>query len=167
MKYSKTILAGATMLLAAAITSLALAQTPEFGERMNKFLNDHPDVAAKVRADPSLLMNRQFRHEHPELQTFMQNHPNDYRTLEAHGIGAYDSNHVWRDENWWHQNHPDWMYQNHPEWAANHPDWKADENAHPEWFRHPVEAMHHEEAVHHEERVHRAEAQAAAHQHHN
>jgi hypothetical protein len=159
MKHPKTLLAGAILLFATAITSMAMAQ--QMGPKMDKFLNAHPDLAAKVRADPSLLYNKQFREEHPELQTFMQNHPNEYNRLAQHGVGAFDSGHVWRDEGWWHDHDPGWMYSHHPEWASNHPEWRADQTAHPEWFRHPVEAMHHEEAVHH------AEAEAHYQEHHH
>jgi hypothetical protein len=161
MKHPKTLLAGAILLLATAIASMAMAQTAEFGEKMNKFLNSHPDVAAKVRADPSLLYNKQFREEHPELQTFMQNHPNVYGKLAERGIGAYDSNHVWRDENWWHAHDPNWVSQHHPEWAQNHPEWGQN---HAEVAPHPGTFVAHEPmAVSNE-----AAANAAQkHHHHN
>ncbi|HXN11623.1 MAG TPA: hypothetical protein VN865_00855 [Candidatus Acidoferrales bacterium] len=162
MKHPKTVVAGAIFFLATAISSMALAQ--QMGPKMDRFLNDHPELGAQVRANPSLLYDRQFRHDHPELETFMQNHPNEYKRLEQHGVGAYDSGHVWRDESWWHDHDPGWMYAHHPEWANNHPEWRADANAHPEWFRHPVEAMHHEEAVRHAEA---AEAHAQYNQHHH
>jgi len=140
MKHPKTLVAGAIFLLATAITSLTMAQ--QMGPRMNRFLNDHPELGAQVRANPSLLDSRQFRHDHPELQTFMQNHPNEYHTLAAHGVGAYDSGHVWRDDNWWHEHDPGWVSAHHPEWAGNHPEWRADAAGH------SFESMHHEEAVH-------------------
>jgi hypothetical protein len=148
MKHPITLLAGAILLLATAIPSMTMAQESMFGQKMNHFLNAHPDVASKVRADPSLLYSKQFREQHPELQTFMQNHPEVYTRLEQKGIhpggfGAYDSNHMWRDSDWWHQHDPGWMYKNHPEWASNHPDWRADQTAHPEWFGHPAGGYEH------------------------
>jgi hypothetical protein len=108
-----------------------------YGQKMDRFLAAHPDVASKVREDPDLLYSKQFREEHPELQKFMQNHPNVYKKLDArigpspehamggpeHGIGAYDQSHQWRDADWWHQHDPGWVNKNHPEWANNHPDW--------------------------------------------
>ncbi|MGC1398217.1 hypothetical protein [Candidatus Binatus sp.] len=139
MKHPKTLLAGAIILLATAITSVAMAQ--EMGPKMDKFLNAHPDLAAKVRADPSLLYNKQFRDEHPELQTFMQNHPNEYKRLAQHGVGAYDSGHVWRDENWWHAHDPNWVNEHHPEWAHDHPEWAQN---HAEVAPHPGTYAEHE-----------------------
>jgi hypothetical protein len=193
MKHSKTMLAGLILLLAAALPSIAMAQQDVFGDKMNKFLNDHPDVAAKVRSDPSLLYSKQFRHEHPDLQTFMQNHPETYTRLEQHGVysgghgaGAYDQNHQWRSANWWHQNNPNWANQNHPEWAQSHPEW----NNHPvggapnEAFHEtaPNEAVAHEPMVHepvtneayahgatavHEPGAYQANSAAPKHHHHN
>src|SRR5208282_735779 len=88
MKYLKPILAGAILLF--AIPSMALAQESMYGEKMNKFLNDHPDVGEKVRANPSLLYDKHFREEHPDLQRFMQNHPEEYKRLNEHGAGPYN-----------------------------------------------------------------------------
>jgi hypothetical protein len=135
MKLSKTRLVGAILLLVAAIPALAMAQDAEFGEKMNKYLNEHPNMAAKVRANPSLLYDKQFREAHPELQQFMQTHPQVYERMDQRGLGAYDSSHTWRDANWWHQNDPGWAAKNHPEWAASHPEWAANhqEANHQEW----------------------------------
>ncbi len=130
MKLSKTRLAGAILLLAAAIPALAMAQNAEFGEKMNKYLNEHPKMAAKVRADPSLLYDKKFRRAHPELQQYMQDHPQVYKRMDERGLGAYDSGHTWRDASWWHEHDPGWINKNHPEWAASHPEWAAN---HQEW----------------------------------
>jgi hypothetical protein len=164
MKHSKTVVAGAIFLLATAITSLAMAQG--MGPKMDRFLGDHPELAAQVRANPSLLYDRQFRHDHPELQTFMQNHPNEYKTLEDHGVGAFDSGHVWHDAGWWHQNNPGWVTAHHPEWAANHPDWKADAAGHPygDAVGHPYGTVQQHEYAEH--RAEAAEAHAQYKQHH-
>jgi hypothetical protein len=39
------------------------------------FLDNHPEIAAQVRKNPSLLTNEQFVKQHPELQTYLQQHP--------------------------------------------------------------------------------------------
>ncbi len=148
MKHAKTILAGAiAMLAAAAMPSMARAQASLFGEKLNRFLNEHPRLAETVRADPQLLYSKKFREQHPELQVFMQEHPEVYaqinRTIPrqgehgpgGRGPGAYDREHQWRDANWWHENDPNWANKNHPEWAESHPEWNKPRpvmEAHPE-----------------------------------
>jgi len=163
MKHLKIMPAVLIVLIAMAMPSIAAAQYQE--ERLDAFLNQRPALKAQLERNPSLIYDRRFREQHPDLQAFMQNHPNVWGKLSNSGRwGAYGPDHSWHEADWWHEHDPGWMYKNHPEWAENHPDWKADENAHPEWFRHPVEAMHHEEAVHHHEKeVHHAEAEEAAH----
>lgn len=167
MKHLKPLLAVAIVMIAMAMPSISAAQYQE--ARLDKFLNDHPDVKAKLDRDPNLIYNKGFREQHPELQQFMQNHPSVWGKMPNHDRwGAYGPDHNWHEADWWHQHDPGWMYQNHPEWAENHADWRGDQNSHPEWFRHPDEAVHNEDAVHHEREVHRAEAAQAAHtkQHH-
>jgi hypothetical protein len=41
----------------------------------NRFLDDHREVAEQVRRDPTLLDNREFVHNHPELQAYLQSDP--------------------------------------------------------------------------------------------
>ena len=167
MKHLKPLLAVAIMMIAMAIPSISAAQYHE--ARLDKFLNDHPDVKAKLERDPDLIYNKGFREEHPELQQFMQNHPSVWGKMPNHDRwGAYGPDHNWHEADWWHQHDPGWMYKNHPEWAESHADWRADQNSHPEWFGHPDamhhnEGMHHEEAVHHENEVPHAEAAQATH----
>ncbi|MGA7871983.1 MAG: hypothetical protein WCA22_13945 [Candidatus Binatus sp.] len=166
MKHSKTMLAGLILLLAAAMPSMAMAQ---YGEpRLDHFLDSHPGMKTQLERNPDLIYNRNFRKQHPDLEAFMQNHPNVWGKLAGSGRwGAYGPDHNWHEADWWHEHDPGWLYKNHPEWAENHPDWRADQTNHPEWFRHPIEAMHHEEAVHHEheEAVHHEEA--VEHHHHD
>ena len=42
---------------------------------MDNFLDGHPEIAEQLRRDPSLINNRQFVENHPELQEFLQQHP--------------------------------------------------------------------------------------------
>jgi len=123
MKHAKTVLAGAILFLVAAMPSMARAQYHE--QRLDKFLNDHPNVKEKLERDPNLIYNKEFRDQHPELQQFMQNHPNVWGKLPgADRWGAYGPDHSWHEADWWHEHDPDWMNKNHPEWAENHPDWR-------------------------------------------
>ena len=41
----------------------------------NQFLDSHREVAEQVRRDPSLLDNRMFVQNHPQLQTYLQDNP--------------------------------------------------------------------------------------------
>jgi phage-related protein len=41
----------------------------------DEFLDSHREVAEQVRKDPSLLDNKQFLKDHPELQKYLWNHP--------------------------------------------------------------------------------------------
>jgi len=41
----------------------------------NTFLNDHPELAGRLKKDPSLMDNREFVDSRPELQQFLQRHP--------------------------------------------------------------------------------------------
>src|SRR5258707_8907226 len=42
---------------------------------MDQFLDGHPDVDKTLRANPWLVRNAQYLKEHPELQTFLNQHP--------------------------------------------------------------------------------------------
>src|SRR6267154_2781619 len=42
---------------------------------MDQFLDSHPDVDKTLRANPWLVRNAEYLKEHPELQTFLNQHP--------------------------------------------------------------------------------------------
>jgi hypothetical protein len=42
---------------------------------MDRFLDDHPEVAEQLRKDPSLIDNRQWVAAHPALQDYLKEHP--------------------------------------------------------------------------------------------
>jgi zona occludens toxin (predicted ATPase) len=42
---------------------------------MDQFLDTHPEIAEQLRKDPSLINNRDFVQNHPQLQQFLQQHP--------------------------------------------------------------------------------------------
>ena len=124
MKHAKTLLAGAILLLVAAMPSMARAQYHE--QRLDRFLDQHQNIKADLMRNPSLIYDRRFRHEHPELEEFMQNHPNVWGKLPNYRRwGDYDERHEWHDADWWHENHPDWIASNHPDWMQDHPDWRG------------------------------------------
>jgi hypothetical protein len=41
----------------------------------DRFLDSHREIAGQLRKDPSLVDNREFVTNHPELQTYLQDHP--------------------------------------------------------------------------------------------
>src|SRR5262249_11870487 len=41
----------------------------------DEFLDSHREIAEQVRKDPSLLDDKQFLKDHPELQKYLWNHP--------------------------------------------------------------------------------------------
>src|SRR5712672_2131495 len=43
--------------------------------QMDRFLDSHPDVDKTLRANPWLVRNAEYLKEHPELQTFLNQHP--------------------------------------------------------------------------------------------
>ena len=42
---------------------------------MDAFMDRHPEIAEQVRKDPSLVNNKRFVADHPELQEFLEDHP--------------------------------------------------------------------------------------------
>jgi GrpB-like predicted nucleotidyltransferase (UPF0157 family) len=42
---------------------------------MDRFMDSHPEIAEQLRKDPSLVDNRQFVQNHPELRQFLADHP--------------------------------------------------------------------------------------------
>jgi hypothetical protein len=181
MKHLKPVLAVAIVMLALAMPSISRAQYHD--ERLDNFVNQRPALKAQLDRNPNLIYDKAWREKHPDLQGFMQNHPNVWGKLPGSArYGAYGPDHNWHEVDWWHQNNPNWMYSNHPEWAQNHPDWRGDgdfdENHqwhdrgwwndhhpdwvnkhHPDWYKHPYE---HPIAA--EEHKHQVEEQ---HEHHD
>lgn len=42
---------------------------------MDRFMDNHPEIAEQLKKDPSLVDNKQFVSSHPALQEFLANHP--------------------------------------------------------------------------------------------
>jgi len=135
MKNLRTALALAVVLFAMAMPSISAAQFYH-EERLDHFLGEHPEVRGQLERNPNLIYNRGWRERHPELQQFMQNHPNIWGKLpDSRRWGAYGPNDEWHEADWWHDHDRDWFYRNHPEWAEDHPEWRdeGDFDEHHEW----------------------------------
>jgi hypothetical protein len=100
-----------------AMPALAQAPAPEAEAVLQQYIASHPEV----QRNPSLLDNPSYLSAHPDIGHFIQTHP--YVRQQTMRMGAYDTNHQWRDEDWWHKNDPNWVNQHHPEWNQSHPQW--------------------------------------------
>jgi hypothetical protein len=174
MKHAKTILSVAVVLFAMAMPSISAAQYPD--QNLNKFLDKHQNIKSYLVRNPNLIYDKQFRHQHPALQEWTQQHPNVWKKLPNYSRwGDYDESNQWHEHDWWHEHHPDWMYAHHPEWAESHPEWKDDgdfddhhewrdrqwwndhhpdwvQKHHPNWYKHEAHAEAKEEQR--EEKMH-------------
>ena len=136
-KFLLAAIAGAALMVALGGHALAEDYNGYYQDQsFNGFLANHPKVGAELRANPGLINDPGWRHQHPDLQQYLQNHPRvahnvTYEAAQMNGRwGAYDERHEWHDADWWHDNHPDWFWKNHPDWAKNHPKWRE------EWEHH-------------------------------
>jgi len=66
---------------------------------MSHFLNSHPEIAEQLRKDPSLIDNRRWVADHPELQAYLHEHPRVADAFRA------DPNGFMRDEDRYDRNH--------------------------------------------------------------
>jgi hypothetical protein len=51
--------------------------------RFDQFLDDHRDIGIELRKDPSLVDNREYVDNHPDLKTFLQDHPRVREEIKA------------------------------------------------------------------------------------
>lgn len=109
-------------MLCAAYVAPAFAQNvnPRAESELQNWMARDP----RLHADPGLMENPEYLHNHPNFATWLSQHPGAHRQIGE--MGAYDNGHVWRDREWWHQNNPNWLYANHPEWAYNNPAWRGE-----------------------------------------
>jgi hypothetical protein len=128
MKWTSYLLsAAASAVLMLAFASAAHAQNWQDAD-FNKFLSNHPGVASQLRANPNLINDPAFRHAHPDLQEYLQNHQRVSAMVRGQATmmngqwGAYDQHNQWHNQQWWTQNNPGWVQQYHPEWmSGGHP----------------------------------------------
>ena len=85
MKHLRTMVAVAVVALAMAMPRVAGAQYHE--SRLDNFLDSHPHMKADLSSNPDLIFDKHYRRSHPELQKFMQDHPNIYAKLRKRGEG--------------------------------------------------------------------------------
>ncbi len=56
----------------------------------DNFLNTHPEIAERLRNDPSLVNNREFVENHPALQQYLQQHPEIREEISRNPNGFMD-----------------------------------------------------------------------------
>jgi hypothetical protein len=142
----------------------------------SNFLNDHPELAAQLQKDPSLMDNREFVDSHPALQNFMDGHPDiradvnsnpiefmrqedryeqqlgdrNVRPSELEAMGHFLDSHPEIAE----QLQKDPSLIDKPEFVQNHPQLKEFLAQHPEiraqFDEHPDAFMHREERFDHD-----------------
>jgi hypothetical protein len=88
MKHLRIMVAVALVTLAMALPRVAAAQYHE--SRLDNFLDGHPHIKADLSSNPDLIFDKHYRRSHPELQKFMQDHPNIYAKLRKPGEGTQD-----------------------------------------------------------------------------
>src|SRR5258708_7387161 len=124
MKHCKTLLAIAVVFFAMAMPSISAAQYYH-EERLDHFIDQRPELKNQLSRNPNLIYNKAWRDRHPDLQQFMDNHPQTWAKLpESRRWGDYGPDHNWHDADWWHEHDRGWFWHHHPEWAENHPEWR-------------------------------------------
>jgi len=135
----------------------------------NGYLDEHPEVARQLGADPALADNPQFLANHPGLDSYLASHPGVRQELQQHPYRFMSDE--WKDDRWDRGNgphplantdryldrHPEVAEQlNHnpalvdnPQYLANHPGLREFLARHPvaraDWKSHPYRYMHHED----------------------
>ena len=80
------------MIFSAAALTFAMAgpvfaqpfMRPAAANADTSYLDEHPDVARKLRKDPALIDNQQFVDSHPSLHTYLHDHPNVRHEFKTH-----------------------------------------------------------------------------------
>jgi hypothetical protein len=106
----------ATALLCAIGMAPAFAQTAQ--QDLEQYVNSHPEL----KANPSLMNDPRYLASHPDLNHFLETHPQVDRARYGQ-YGAYDEHHHWHRAEWWHKHDPGWIESHHPDWYKNHPEW--------------------------------------------
>jgi hypothetical protein len=136
----------------------------------NGYLDQHPDVAQQLSANPALVDNGQFMATHPGLREYLAAHPGIRQDIKQHPyrfMGREDQMNGWRERPGHHpalantdryfDQHPDVQQQinqnpkliDNPQFRATHPG--LDEflenhpNARHQWQSHPYKYMQRED----------------------
>jgi hypothetical protein len=125
------------LLLASILISLfyAIPARAQYGNlpnqaAWNQYLANHPQTAAELRANPSLIDNANWRSQHPHFESWASSHPEDWKAMRQpasrqNSYGASEKgNNQLHDHNWWYHHTPQSAYENHPDWWQSHRDWK-------------------------------------------
>ena len=164
----KSVATLAAMIFVGATSVAAMAQAPYNPDitgteitNFNHYLDNHPEVAQRLAANPELVNNPQFLGNHPGLQNFLSNHPGVSGELhESPGQfmyreGHYEWNHgggpvaagggvtagpVARFDNGYLDEHPEVAHQlsanphlvDNPQFLATHPGLDGYLSNHPE-----------------------------------
>jgi len=125
---------------------------------MDRFLDNHPEIAEQLRKDPSLINNRQWVENHPALQEYLQTHPAVREEFKENPNAfmrqedRYDRREAWRagdgdttrrelaSMDRFLDSHPELAEQlrkdpsliNNREWVENHPALQEYLQTHPE-----------------------------------
>ena len=72
----RAILVGVTsIVIGVLMASFAMAQRPRRAADVDHFLQNHPQLAQRLAADPKLADDPEFLAKHPALKTFLITHP--------------------------------------------------------------------------------------------
>jgi hypothetical protein len=115
-------------ILAAAALIFALGGATCYAQTAQQDLEQYINSNPELRADPNLINNPRYLAAHPQLQHFLDTHPNVDRA--RYRGGAFDNDRQWRDADWWHQHDPNWVAEHHPNWNQEHPQWANNEEPH-------------------------------------
>ena len=73
----------ASIFIGAMMASSAMAQRPRRIGDLDHFLQNHPQVAKRLAADPNLADNPEFLAKHPALKKFLITHPGAREQLQS------------------------------------------------------------------------------------
>jgi hypothetical protein len=110
---------------AAALGSTAMAQTGPVGRFDNGYLDQHPEVARQLKANPRLIDSPEYVEQHPGLANYLKEHPAVREDIQEHPDRFMRNARV-RDE--WENAHP---MRNTDAYLDRHPKLAQQLNAHP------------------------------------
>jgi hypothetical protein len=87
MKMKRATMIFSAMALTFAMAGPVFAQMPMRPAAANadtSYFDSHPDVAQKLRKDPSLIDNQQFVDSHPGLHEYLHNNPSVRHDFKSH-----------------------------------------------------------------------------------